>query len=253
MNPQTIFAANWKMHLGPQEARRYAERFLAAVAPRGSREMVFFPGAVSVEATASAFAGRSDVRVGIQDVHWEAKGAFTGAVSVPMAAAAGATCVLVGHSERRHVFGETDADTARKLRAVLAGGLTPFLCVGEKLEEREAHQTEAVVLRQLRTACAGLSAEDLDRIVLAYEPVWAIGTGRNATPDDAAQVHRSLRGALDVLGARQVPVLYGGSVNAGNIVGLLARPEINGVLVGGASLDPLVWAEVIHLADGAVS
>ena len=237
MNHQTMFAANWKMHLGPQEARRYAERFLSAVAPRGSREMVFFPAAVSVEAAAGAFAGRSDVRVGIQDVHWEAKGAYTGAVSVPMAAAAGATCVLIGHSERRHVFGETDADTARKLRAVLAGGLTPFLCVGEKLEEREAHQTEAVVLRQLRTACAGLSAEDLDRMVIAYEPVWAIGTGRNATPDDAAQV----------------PVLYGGSVNAGNIVGLLARPEINGVLVGGASLDPLVWAEVIHLADGPIS
>jgi len=252
MIARTVFAANWKMHLGPQEARGYAERFLAAVAPRQGRELVFFPASVSVEAAAGAFAGRSDIRVGIQDVHWEAKGAFTGAVSVPMAAAAGASCVLIGHSERRHVFGETDEDTARKLRAVLAGGLTPFLCVGEKLPEREAHQTEAVVLRQLRTACAGIASGDLDRIVLAYEPVWAIGTGRTATPDDAALVHRSLRGALDVLGARHVPVLYGGSVNGGNIAGLLARPEINGVLVGGASLDPAVWADVIQAGDSVI-
>jgi triosephosphate isomerase len=252
MIPRKIFAANWKMHLGPQEVRGYAERFLAAVAPRGTRDLVFFPASVSLEAASVAFDGRGDIQVGIQDVHWEAKGAFTGAVSVPMAKAAGATCALIGHSERRHVFGESDEDTGRKLRSVLAGGLTPFLCVGEKLEEREAHQTEAVVLRQLRTACAGIAPADLDRMVVAYEPVWAIGTGRNATPDDAALVHRSVRGALDVLGARHVPVLYGGSVNGGNITGLLARPEINGVLVGGASLDPAVWADVIHLADSVI-
>ncbi len=252
MSLATILAANWKMHLGPMDVRGYAKRFMEDVTPREKRELVFFPAAVSVEAAAGAFGGRADVRIGIQDVHWEPKGAFTGAVSVPMAAAAGASCALIGHSERRHVFGETDADTARKLRAVVAGGLVPFLCVGEKLDERERGETEAVVLRQLRAACAGLGAAELESLVVAYEPVWAIGTGRNATPEDAAAVHRTIRGALEVMGVHATPILYGGSVNAGNIQALLARPEVNGVLVGGASLDPKVWGEVVHLADQAL-
>jgi triosephosphate isomerase len=246
-----ILAANWKMNIPPAEARRFGERFRAAVPAVAGRELVFFPSAVAIEAAAQAFAGRPDIRVGSQDVHWEAKGAFTGATSVALASGAGATCALVGHSERRHVFGESEEDTRRKLRAVLAGGLSPFLCVGEKLEERERGETDAVVLRQLRAACNGLPAEELNRIVIAYEPVWAIGTGKNATPEDAALVHRVLRGALDVLGARQVCILYGGSVSAGNVQALMARPEINGVLVGGASLDPEGWAEVTRLAAGA--
>lgn len=252
MNHTTILAANWKMHHGPTAARSYAARFTAAVPAREKRELVFFPSAVALEAAAGSFHDRTDIEVGCQDVHWEPKGAFTGAVSVPIAAEAGASCALIGHSERRHVFGETDQETARKLRAVLAGGLTPFLCVGETLEERDRGETEQVVLRQVRVACAGLAPADLERLVVAYEPVWAIGTGRNATPEDAAQVHRTLKGTLDVLGAHAVPILYGGSVNAGNIQALLSRPEINGVLVGGASLQADVWAEVIRLADGVV-
>src|SRR5262245_518637 len=133
-----IFAANWKMHIGPAEARAFAKTLLSAVAPRDGRTLAFFPSAVSIEAAARAFSGRRDVLVGAQDVHWEPKGAFTGAVSVQLAKSAGCVCALVGHSERRHVFGESDEETRRKVRALFDGGLIPFLCVGEKLEEREA-------------------------------------------------------------------------------------------------------------------
>jgi triosephosphate isomerase (TIM) len=248
-----ILAANWKMHHGPDEARRFAERFLPAVPPRAGRELVFFPSAVALEAAARAFAGRDDVRVGVQDVHWEPKGAFTGATSVPLAAAAGAVAGLVGHSERRHVFGETDEETGRKVRALLTHGLTPFLCVGEKLEEREAGKTEAVVLRQLHAACAELRADDVGRLVIAYEPVWAIGTGRNASPEDAAAVHAVLHRALAELGGPRAPILYGGSVNPGNAKALLSQPGVNGVLVGGASLDPESWAKVVAQADTAAA
>ncbi len=245
-----IFAANWKMNLGPAEARQFAERFLGLVPAVPGRQLVFFPSAVSLEATAGAMRGREDVSVGAQDVYWEPKGAFTGATSVSLAAAAGATGALVGHSERRHVFGETDAETRRKVAALLQGGLVPTLCVGEQLEQRDAGQTEVVVLRQLHAACEGLAVGELQRLVIAYEPVWAIGTGRNATPEDAAVVHRALRGALGALGAGSVPILYGGSVNAGNVAELMARPEIDGVLVGGASLNPDGWADVVRLGTG---
>jgi len=245
-----IFAANWKMNLGPAEARRFAERFLELVPGVTGRRLVFFPSAVSLEATAEAMRGREDVSVGAQDVYWEPKGAFTGATSVALAAAAGATGALVGHSERRHVFGETDAETRRKVAALLQGGLVPMLCVGETLDQRDAGGTEAVVLRQLHAACDGLAAGELRKLTIAYEPVWAIGTGRTATPEDAAVVHRALGGALASLGAPSVPILYGGSVNAGNVAELMARPEIGGVLVGGASLNPDGWAEVVRLGTG---
>jgi triosephosphate isomerase (TIM) len=243
-----LFAANWKMQVDPGETRRYAERFLGATRPVADRSLWFFPPAVSIEAAAGAFRGRPDIRVGAQDVHWEPKGAFTGATSVPLAKGAGASGALVGHSERRHVFGETDEETGRKVRSVLAAGMTAFLCVGEKLEEREAGRTEAVVLRQLDAGLEGVARPDLARLVVAYEPVWAIGTGRNATPEDAARVHVALRAALGARGAPAgTPILYGGSVNAGNSLGLLAQPEIDGVLVGGASLDPDGWAEIAGL------
>jgi triosephosphate isomerase len=241
-----IYAANWKMHLSPAEARAFAERFLAATHPVAGRSLWFFPPSVSLEATARAFANRGDVRVGAQDVHWEPKGAFTGATSVPLAVGAGAAGALVGHSERRHVFGETDAETGRKVNAILGAGLTAMLCVGEKLAEREAGETEAVCIRQLRAGLAGITAEGWARLLIAYEPVWAIGTGKNATPQDAAQVHRAIRAELSRLGAPgRVPVLYGGSVNQGNVAALIAESEIDGVLVGGASLDPSAWATLV--------
>ena len=193
-----------------------------------------------------ALRSRPDIRVGAQDIHWEAKGAFTGATSIPLAQGAGATGALVGHSERRHVFGETDEETGRKVRALLAAGMTPLLCVGEKLDERETGQTEAVVIRQLKAGLESVSAGDLARVPIAYEPVWAIGTGRNATPADAAGVHRAIRVALNQLGfAGRATVLYGGSVNQANAQSLLADAEIDGVLVGGASLDLEGWAGIV--------
>lgn len=243
-----IFAANWKMHITPDEARRFATEFLGAVPPRAGRTLAFFPSAVALEATATAMQSRPDIVVGAQDVHWEPKGAFTGAISVPLARGAGASCALVGHSERRHAFGETEAETGRKVRALLEAGLTPYLCVGEKLSEREAGQTEAVVLRQLAAGTEGLEASQLQRLVLAYEPVWAIGTGRNASPADAATVHLALRAALRTRGVERVPVLYGGSVSAANAPSLLAEPEIDGLLVGGASLTAAGWAQVVEAA-----
>ncbi|HEX5004895.1 MAG TPA: triose-phosphate isomerase [Gemmatimonadales bacterium] len=245
-----LFAANWKMQVDPAEARGFAAEFIGATSPASGRTLWFFPSAVSLEAAAGAFKGRPDIRVGAQDVHWEPKGAFTGATSIPLARGAGAVGALVGHSERRHVFGETDEEIGRKVRALLGAGITAFLCVGEKLEERDAGKTDAVVRRQLRAGIAGVEPAALGALVVAYEPVWAIGTGKNATAEDAARVHNVLRAELKNLGAPEgVPVLYGGSVNLGNALGLLARPEIDGVLVGGASLDPDVWAEIVGLGS----
>lgn len=248
----TIFAANWKLHHAPDEARQFAARFLELVPPRSDRTVAFFPTALSVEAAAMGFAGRPDITIGAQDVYWEASGAFTGATSPVLAAAAGAGAALIGHSERRHVFGESDSDVRRKVTAVFAAGLTPFLCVGETLEQREADTTEQVVVGQLEAACQGLDSEQVIRLVVCYEPVWAIGTGRNATPEDAAAVHTVLRRILGSRGGPSVPVLYGGSVNQGNVAALLARPEVNGVLVGGASLDPAKWAELIRVGEAGL-
>lgn len=245
-----LFAANWKMHIGPKAARDFVGAYLIDRPIEGPHQVAFFPPAVSVEAVAVALAAHPAIGVGVQNVHWEPKGAYTGATSVPLAREAGATLALIGHSERRHVFGETDEQGARKLRAVLEGGLTPVLCVGELLEERERGETEAVVLRQLRAALEGLDTGSLATLVVAYEPVWAIGTGRNATPEDAAAVHAVLRAELVARGCPATRILYGGSVNSGNVGALLARPEIDGVLVGGASLDPAAWASIVASGDG---
>ena len=243
-----LFAANWKMHLGPADARAYLETFLPATPAVSGRDLWFFPPAVSLEAVAQGITGRPDVAAGIQDVHWEPKGAFTGAVSVPIASQAGARAALIGHSERRHVFGETDADTARKVRAVLAGALVPILCVGETLAQRDGGTTLDVVRRQLDVGLGGLDAAALQTVIIAYEPVWAIGTGRNATPQDAAAVHREIRSWLRSHGASVSRVLYGGSVNLKNVAELLAEPELDGVLVGGASLDPTGWSALVSTA-----
>lgn len=243
-----IFAANWKMQVTPDEARAYLKTFLAKVSPRDDRELWFCPPAVSLEATARAVEGRPDARVGAQNIYWEPKGAFTGEISTGLAAGAGAAGALVGHSERRHVFGETESDTQKKVEALLRAGMTPLLCVGEKLAEREAGDTLAVVLRQLGNACATLKPEQLSRVIIAYEPVWAIGTGKNATPGDAAEVHRAIRAELVPRGYAHPRVLYGGSVNEKNIKSLLAEPEIDGVLVGGASQDPEGWARIVETA-----
>ena len=247
-----IYAANWKMNHGPSAAAGFVERFLALTAPVADRSLWFFPPAVSLAVVSQAVRGRADILVGAQNVHWEPKGAFTGELSIPMVQEAGARVVLVGHSERRHLFGETDEQVARKTATVLKAGLTPLVCVGETLAEREGGRTEHVIMRQLEPLLDKIAPDEWGPLLVAYEPVWAIGTGRNATPDDAAQVHELIRFTVarrSVPG--RLPILYGGSVNAGNVLALLARPELDGVLVGGASLDADGWAELVGLGGAA--
>jgi triosephosphate isomerase (TIM) len=247
-----IFAANWKMNHGPAEAREFAKKFLSLTSPVEGRSLWFYPPVVSLPALSQAMQGRTDVRVGAQNTHWELKGAFTGEVSIPMVMEAGARVVLAGHSERRHLFGETDEQVAKKARAALAAGITPMVCVGETLAERDGGRTEQVIVRQLGALLAILDPVEWSRVVLAYEPVWAIGTGKNATPDDAAQIHELIRMDLGRNGVSgRVPILYGGSVNAENVALLLTRPQIDGVLVGGASLDAAGWAALIDRGSKA--
>jgi triosephosphate isomerase len=248
MTRRLIYAANWKMNHGPAEAHAFAERFLQLTTPVEDRDLWFFPPAVAIKVVAEVLGVRPDVRVGAQNVHWEPKGAFTGELSISMVMEAGARLALVGHSERRHLFGETDEQVARKTITVLAAGVTPLVCVGETSAERESGRTESVIQRQVEAIAARVVPSEWPRVVLAYEPVWAIGTGKNATPDDAAQVHELIRFQLFQRGVScRVPILYGGSVSTANVLSLLARPELDGVLVGGASLDPDRWAELVGI------
>jgi triosephosphate isomerase len=250
VHQRPILAANWKMNLGPSEATRFLALFLAEHAPRADRTVILFPAAISFAAVHDATAARPDIRLGVQNVHTEEKGAFTGEISAAMAADAGAAFVLVGHSERRHVFHETDAQVAQKCARVVQHGLVPLLCVGETLAQRERGETTEIVLHQLRTGVSMLSHEGIRNLIVAYEPVWAIGTGRTASPEDATLVHGLIRSALaEMIGAgaaEEVPIVYGGSVNPANAPALLSAPEIDGVLVGGASLDPVGWAETCN-------
>ena len=244
-----IFAANWKMNSGPTESRAFMRTFLARNARRPDRTVMFFPPALSLAAVRDSLKERPDIHVGVQNIHWEAKGAFTGESSAPIAKDAGATHVLVGHSERRHVFGETDEQTTKKVGAAIAAGLVPMLCVGEKLEERERGETGKVVVRQLRAGLSALSNAQIATVIIAYEPVWAIGTGRTATPADASAVHVAIRAELKSIAGEhgtRLPILYGGSVNAQNVRALLDAPGVDGVLVGGASLDPEGWATIVR-------
>src|SRR5688572_732824 len=242
MGRPVVVAGNWKMNLGPEEARA----FLAGFAPESPHpEVVIFPPALSLAAARAAAA--PGIRFGVQNIHWEDAGAFTGELSAPLARAAGATHALVGHSERRQLFGETDADVAKKAAAALRAGLVPMVCVGETLAERRAGRVDEVILRQLDAALQSL--DQGGAFLLAYEPVWAIGTGENATPQDAAEAHGTLRRRLgERLGAagREVPILYGGSVKPGNAAELMGAPDVDGVLVGGASLDPRGFASIVE-------
>jgi triosephosphate isomerase len=246
-----VIAGNWKMHKGPSDTRSFFEGF----APRADPDAVtilFFPPAASLAAAAECLADRPGMGLGVQNIHWEEKGAFTGETSAAMAADAGASHVLVGHSERRHVFGETNEDTARKVQRALDTGLIPVLCVGETLTERQEGRLEQVILGQLETGVAPVAGIPAAPLLVAYEPVWAIGTGETATPEDASHAHRLLVARLEgLLGAdrgNQVPVLYGGSVKPDNAAELLAAPAVTGVLVGGASLDPHSFASIVEAA-----
>jgi triosephosphate isomerase len=247
MMERPAFFANWKMNLGPTDGRAYVAAFLRFFSPHDDRTVALFPPALTLATARDARADRLDILLGAQNIHSEEKGAFTGENSAPMARDAGAQLVLVGHSERRHIFGETDALLAKKCGTAVRFGLTPVLCVGETLAQRDEGETDAVVLRQLRAGIKELPREAVGGIVIAYEPVWAIGTGRSATPADATATHAVIRTALrGIVGNRadEVVIVYGGSVNRANAKELLDADGVDGLLVGGASLDPEAWAAI---------
>ena len=244
-----VFAANWKMNQAPADAKAFMKQFIATYPRQQDRQVLFFPPALSISVVVDATKDRPDIAVGVQNIHWEDAGAFTGENSAPMARAAGARFVLVGHSERRHVFGETEEETGRKVATAVRAGLTAMICVGETLAQREADETNAVIVRQLRAAVSTLTSSQVAGCMVAYEPVWAIGTGKTATPADASAAHGALRLELKALTddrAEAVPILYGGSVNRGNAAALLAAPEVDGVLVGGASLEVDGWSGLVR-------
>ena len=251
MRPK-IIAGNWKMHLDHAAGAELAAAILERLAGRDPTcEIVLIPPFTTLPAVAGIVRGTA-VRTGAQDVWYETAGAFTGEISVGMLSKLGCRYVLVGHSERRHIIGEDAPLLARKLRAALEGGLAPIYCVGETLDEREADAAGEVVTRQLEEVLEGLPAEAIARTVIAYEPVWAIGTGRTATPEDAGSMHAVVRGVLDRLfgpaAAEAAVILYGGSVKPDNARDLLSRDGIDGALVGGASLDPDSFTGIIFAA-----
>jgi triosephosphate isomerase len=243
-----VIAGNWKMYKMQAETRAFFETFTPLVAASNHCDIIVAPPFTALAVAVQAVKGTA-ISIAAQDGHWEREGAFTGEVSMRMLADGGCRSVIVGHSERRQFFGETDSSVNRKLKAALDAGLQPIVCVGESLEEREAGQTERVLERQFAGGMAALTGAEFSRILIAYEPVWAIGTGRTATPELAAEAHRFLRGLaanrFTPERASAVRILYGGSVKPDNIRGLMAQTEIDGALVGGASLDPQAFAAIV--------
>ena len=244
-------AANWKMYKTASQTTAFFDHFKTELNGRERCEIVIFPASLSVPAAAVAASGTS-IRIGGQNMYWCKEGAYTGEISGEMLHAAGATWTLVGHSERRQYFHETDADVLKKTQAALEAGLTPIVCVGERLEEHQAGKAHDVLVRQFAGGLAGLTEEQFARIVMAYEPVWAIGTGKTATPAIASDAHRLIRSEVEKRfgreAAAQLRILYGGSVKPDNIAGLMAESDIDGALVGGASLDPHSFAKIVQAA-----
>jgi triosephosphate isomerase (TIM) len=249
MSRKKIIAANWKMYKTPEQSRQFMEEFLPLVAGHSRDEIVICPPFVDI-ATVAEKAGGSAVEVGAQNVYWEKEGAFTAEISGEMLLGAGCKWVIVGHSERRQYFGETDDTVNRRLKVALEAGLAPILCVGEVREEREAGITGDVLRRQCSRAFNGISARKSAKMAIAYEPVWAIGTGLTATPEMANEAHLLIRQeAANNFGedfARQLRILYGGSVKPENAHQLLSQEEIDGALVGGASLNPESFSKIVH-------
>jgi triosephosphate isomerase len=247
--PRTkLIAANWKMYKTPDQTRGFFSEFLPLVSGHSRDEIVVCPPDVDLAAALDSLKG-SSVAIGGQNVHWKAEGAFTGETSAAMLLAVGVTHVIIGHSERRQYFCETDDTVNLRLKAALEAGLTPICCVGEVLEEREAGLTDDVLRRQCVRAFHAVSAKKAAKLVMAYEPVWAIGTGKTATPELAAEAHAVIRReATEVFGedfASKLRILYGGSVKPENASSLMAQAEIDGALVGGASLDPKSFAGIV--------
>jgi triosephosphate isomerase len=243
-----FICGNWKMYKTVGDAVKYVKEFRSLVKDLTDVEIVLAPPFTAVHAAAEA-ARNSNVVIAAQDLYWEREGAYTGEVSAPMIREAGAEYVIVGHSERRTLFGETDATVNRKTIAAYAAGLTPIVCIGETLDQRERSETFDVLDRQIKAGLDGLTTEQLGLLVLAYEPVWAIGTGRNATPAQAAEAHAHIRQRLrqwfGTDAAAQCHVIYGGSVKPDNIRELVTQPDVDGALVGGASLDVRGFFEIV--------
>jgi triosephosphate isomerase len=244
-----VIAGNWKMYKTREETRAFFDAFKPLVAGSHSCDIIVAPPSTSLVAGVEAARG-SNITIAAQNAHWEREGAFTGEISMRMIVDCGCEAVIIGHSERRQYFGETDESVNRKVKAALEAKLTPIVCVGESLAEREANLTHSVLKRQFEGGMASLTAADFSRILLAYEPVWAIGTGKTATPEIAEEVHRYLRGLaakrFSPEQASAARILYGGSVKPDNVKGLMAQAEIDGALVGGASLDPKSFAAIVN-------
>lgn len=253
MARRPLMAGNWKMNKTPSETEAFLATFVGHVRD-ASAEILLIPAFPSLDRAHRLLAG-TRIQLGAQDVHSEPNGAYTGAVSGEMLRDVGCTYVLVGHSERRHVFGDDDERVRAKLEAALRSGLLPILCVGERLDARRAEATEEVVSKQLRTGMDGLSVDDANRVTIAYEPVWAIGTGETATPDQAQETIRFIRqwleGSFSADLAETTRILYGGSVKPDNAAALLAQPDLDGALVGGASLDPESFVRIVAAAEGS--
>jgi triosephosphate isomerase len=247
--PRTkLIAANWKMYKDPEQTKQFFRDFLPLIAGHDRDEITICPPYVDLIAAVELAKG-SRLAIGAQDMYWRNEGAFTGEISPTMLTAIGCTHVIIGHSERRQYFNETDDTVNAKLKAALEHGLTPIVCIGEVVEEREAGLTEEVLRRQCVRAFYGMSAKKAAKLVIAYEPVWAIGTGKTATPEMASDAHALVRGeAAKAFGeefAAEMRILYGGSVKPDNAKALMSEPEIDGALVGGASLDPRSFAAIV--------
>jgi triosephosphate isomerase len=242
-------AGNWKMYKTPAETQAFFDKFLPLAANAEHCEIVVCPPFTNLAAAVKAADG-TRTRIGAQNLYWAKEGAYTGEISAGMIKASGCSHVIIGHSERRQYFGETDESVLKKTVAALAEGLIPIVCVGERLEHREAGQTEALLVEQCGVGICGLSPEQFANVIIAYEPVWAIGTGKTATPEIAADAHRvirqEIRGKFGADLANAVRILYGGSVKPDNTRSLMAQPEIDGVLVGGASLDGASFASIVN-------
>ena len=243
-----VIAGNWKMFKTQAEARAYFAAFAPLVSDCTHCDIVVAPPFTALAAAVQCVRG-TPIAIAGQDVHWATEGAYTGEVSTGMLVETGCAYVIIAHSERRQFFGETDLTANKKVKAALAAGLTPILCVGEMLADRESGRTEEVLEHQFQGGVAALTGPEFSRIILAYEPVWAIGTGRTATPEIAAETHRFLRrqaaASFTPERAEGLRILYGGSVKPDNIKGLMAQVEIDGALVGGASLDPVAFASIV--------
>jgi triosephosphate isomerase (TIM) len=250
-----LIAGNWKMYKSPTQAKILTQELLQKLAGQDHCDIVLAPPFVSLAVVRDQIRS-SAIHLGAQNCYWESEGAFTGEVSAPMLRDLGCEYVILGHSERRQYFGEIDETVAKKLKAAVAADLIPIFCLGESLQEREAGDCEIVVKRQLEKGLASLTPSDISRIIIAYEPVWAIGTGKTATPEMAQEVHGYLRQRLGCLygesTAQSVRILYGGSVKPDNAADLMKRPDIDGALVGGASLQAESFTAIVSNSNQKV-